>query len=94
MKFDLDLFVSINLIRFSTGLLLALQTDKGHYGHGYGSLVTKALSKIIAEMGYDIIGGVFDVNIASRTLFERLGFKTTENIRWVRTDFDWANVDK
>lgn len=73
-------------MRLHTGLLLALQTDEEHYGHGYGSLVTKALSKQVAEMGYDIHAGVFEGNTASRALFEKHGFKVIGRFNWLCTE--------
>lgn len=75
--------------RFSTGLLLALQTDKDYYGRGYGALVVKAISKQIAEIGHDLHAGVFAENTPSRKLFERIGYTTTGNVHWVSTKFQW-----
>lgn len=60
---------------FGNGLIGALQTDSNYYRHGYAMLVTKYLSKNIAEMGHDVYVGIFDNNTSSRSLFEKLGFK-------------------
>lgn len=72
---------------------MTLQTDKDHFGHGYGSLVTKALSKRIAEMGHDLYTGIFEVNKASRTLFEKLGYRTIGRYYWPCTELNWSDDD-
>lgn len=77
--------------RLPTGLLLALQTDENHLGHGYGSLVARAMSKKIAEMGHDVYAGVFEVNTPSRALFTKLGFKVTGQFHWPCTNIHWTN---
>lgn len=74
-----------------TGLLLDLQTDKDHYGYGYGSLVTRMLSKQIADLGHDIFAGIFEVNTASRALFSKLGFKVIAKVNWICTKIDWTD---
>lgn len=74
-------------------MLGALQTDEHHYGHGYGSLVSKYVSKKIAEMGQDTYAGVFEKNIPSRALFEKLGFKSIGEIHWITTKITWSPAD-
>lgn len=54
---------------------MALQTDKDHYGRGYASLVTKALSKKIAETGCDVYTATLEKNMAAQPLYEKLGFE-------------------
>lgn len=81
-------------LRFTSGLLLALQTDKEHFGHGYAALVVKAISKQIAELGHDITAGVFEVNTPSRSLFEKLGFKVIGNVNWICTKLTWDDADE
>lgn len=78
---------------FPTGTLLALQTDKNQFGRGYGSLVTKAISKQIAEMGYDIYAGVSDTNVASKALFGKLGFKPIDKMYTIGSKLNWPDVD-
>lgn len=66
--------------RSSNGLISALQTDQNHYGHGYGLLVTKAISKKIAEMGTNPCSTVYEWNTPSRRIFEKLGYKEMGSI--------------
>lgn len=68
---------------YSTGLVGILQTDEKFVGKGYGSLVTKALLKKIAETGDNIYTGFFEHNIPSRSLFEQLGFKQIGEIHYI-----------
>lgn len=77
-----------------TGILGTLQTDESYLGHGYGSLVTKALSKIIAEMGYDVNTSILQNNIPSRKLFEKLGFELVGDVHWITTSNDWSPADE
>lgn len=82
----------IAIFRWPSGSVLALQTDKNHRGCGYGTLVTRAYSKQIAEMGRDVYAGVYKTNAASRALFERLGFElTTLEKYWI---FTWNRLEK
>ena len=68
---------------YSTGLVGILQTDERFFGKGYASLVTRALLKNIAETGDDVYVGIFEHNTASRTLFEKLGFKPIGEIHYI-----------
>lgn len=77
--------------RFSTGLLCALQTDENYFGQGYGLLVTKAISKQIAEMGYDLYAGIFESNSASKNLFGKLGFKSIGRVHWPTIKQNWSS---
>lgn len=63
------------LTSFTNGTLGGLKTIESHSRHGYGSLVTKYVSKKVAEMGHDVYVGIYDTNTPSRALFEKLGFK-------------------
>lgn len=87
--------IFIVLIYFSlpTGLLGALQTDEHYYGHGYGSLVAKYVSKKIAEMGHDINAGIFEQNTPSRTLLGKLGFRSIGEVYWITTKIAWTPAD-
>lgn len=58
-----------------------LQTDKKYAGHGYGTLVTKYMSKKVAEMGFDVYVEIVENNMPSKSLFEKLGFKPIEKVQ-------------
>lgn len=73
------------LSRFTSGELLALQTDGMHYGHGYGSLVVKAISKQIARLDHDVYASGLDDNTPSKRLFEKIDFELVERINWITT---------
>lgn len=68
---------------YTTGLLNALQTDKMYKGKGYAQLVTKYLSKEIAKTGHNIYAGIYEENIASRSLFTKIGFKSVGECCWL-----------
>lgn len=74
-----------NNFRLPTGVLGALQTDEKFYGQGYGRLVLKHISKTIAKMGNDIYAGILEENTPSRSLFEKIGFKSISNVHWIGT---------
>lgn len=80
--------------RSSNGLICALQTDQNHYGHGYGSLVTKAISKQIAESGYDPYAAVYDWNTASRRLFEQIGYQAVGTVYYLYIKNQWSDADE
>lgn len=69
--------------RFPTGQILALQTDENHHGRGYGSLVTKAISKQIASIGHDVYAGIHEQNAASIALFGKLGFERVGTLQTI-----------
>lgn len=73
------------LSRFMSGELLVLQTDGMHYGHGYGSLVVKSISKQIAQLDNDVYASVLDDNTPSKRLFEKIGFEPVERINRITT---------
>ncbi|KRT79037.1 hypothetical protein AMK59_8424 [Oryctes borbonicus] len=60
------------------GQLGILQTLSEHKRKGYGSLITKVLSKEIAEEGHHPLGTVVRGNVASETMFATLGFRCTD----------------
>lgn len=81
--------------RFPTGLLLTLQTDEEYYGKGYGILVAKTISKQVASLGHDVCAGIFDLNVASKSLFGKLGFKPApEKVNWLSTVKTWTDQDE
>lgn len=69
-----------------SGLFSCLQTHDNYRKHGFGSLVTKALAKKVAEMGHDSYAGIADENISSKRLFEKIGFKAAGRLYWLRTE--------
>lgn len=71
-----------------------LQTDEKHFGNGYGALVLRFVSKMIAESGHDIYAEIFDENKPSRSLFEKYGFQTTNEWHWIRTKITWSPEDE
>lgn len=74
---------------------MALQTDKDHYGHGYGSLVTKALSKKIGETGCDVYTATLETNMACQPLYDKIGFeKLNPKKYWICTKVNWCDTDE
>lgn len=74
---------------------MALQTDKDHYGRGYGSLVKKALSKKIAETGCDVYTGTREANVAVIRLYEKIGFEKLKSMKyWLCTKGSWNDADE
>lgn len=59
-----------------------MQTINKHYGRGLGTLVTKVALLQIAHLGQDGFAGIIEDNIASRSLFERLGFSVIDRLHW------------
>lgn len=82
-----------NDFRFPTGSLLTLQTHKDFYGHGHGSLVSKAISKRIAELGDDAVACVSESNSTSRRLFEKIGFVWNEKVHSLCTKIHRSGAD-
>ncbi|XP_055920168.1 uncharacterized protein LOC129951846 [Eupeodes corollae] len=64
------------------GGLGLLQVLDSHKRKGLGSLVVKAMAKMNAEKGLETMAPVLDGNIASQTMFERLGFRKIQEIFW------------
>lgn len=77
--------------RFPTGVVLHLQTVENHYGHGYGSLVTRAISKQVAELGHDIYASISEENKPSRALFAKLGFEQVGRVTSICTKMNCGN---
>lgn len=57
------------------GQLRSLHTLPGYQRKGYCSLITKILSKEIAEDGYHPVGTVVTGNTPSERMLEQLGFR-------------------
>lgn len=84
----------IFILRYPTGLVGALETDKQYFGRGLGSLVAKSLSKCVAEMGHDLYTTISDANQPSLNLFKKLGFKPVGENHWITTKFSWKPNDE
>lgn len=84
--------ISLNFSE-STGVIGTLQTDENYYGHGYGELLFKYLSKKIAEIGHDVYAPVFESNIPSSSL-SKLGFKPITTDHWVTSKVIWSPADE
>lgn len=52
---------------------------------GYGTIVLKAISNILALMGMDVCATVTVENEASIKMFENTGFKCIDHCYWTRT---------
>lgn len=74
------------------GLIAILQTDEQYLGHGYGSLVVKAIAKKIAQLGHSSYSAVNEKNSASRALFSRVGFIPIGHVYCIVTANAWASV--
>lgn len=55
--------------------------------------MTKAISKQIAEMGYDLYAGISDSNVASKALFVKLGYKLIDKMYTLGSKLYWPDVD-
>ncbi|XP_008190613.1 uncharacterized protein LOC663674 isoform X2 [Tribolium castaneum] len=64
------------VLKHAWGHLAMLQTEEAHKRKGYASLVTKALSKEIAEEGHWPLGTILLENKNSISMFEKLGFSS------------------
>lgn len=78
-------FYFCRLDSLPAGPLGALQVDKEFYGRGLGMVVSKMLSRKIAELGQDIGACVFEENIHSLAIFKKMGFSVVDKIHWIET---------
>lgn len=68
---------------FDFGSLAALQVDENHFRKGYGEIVTRAITKKIAEENdIDVTSNYVDGNIRSHNLVTKIGFKKIDINRW------------
>lgn len=92
LKYCIDTNFSLGLYDKQSGELLAwclendvnslfvLQVDDNHLRKGYATIITKALSKEIAdERELDINANIIYSNVKSMELFKKLGFKVIDN---------------
>ncbi|XP_070489955.1 uncharacterized protein [Chironomus tepperi] len=64
--------------------LLALQVDPNHLRKGYATIVTKAITKLIAqERGFDVHTNIIVTNFKSLGLFEKLSFNKIDKNFWI-----------
>ncbi|XP_018793092.1 PREDICTED: uncharacterized protein LOC108971461 [Bactrocera latifrons] len=69
-------------LRLPIGSLGLLQVMESHKRLGLGSLVVCYMSKLIASKGLEVTAPVVFQNMASRSMFEKLGFKVIDNVYW------------
>lgn len=69
-------------------MLARLQTHKEYTNRGYAVLVTKYLSKNLAQSGYDVYAGIFESNQPSRNLFSKLGFQVTSRLYFIGSEIN------
>ncbi|XP_017771660.1 PREDICTED: uncharacterized protein LOC108559041 [Nicrophorus vespilloides] len=74
------------VLKNQLGTLVVLQTLHDYKRKGYGSLVTAALSREIAEEGHNVIGTVLVNNSASQAMFKKLGFDILDYSRFIGVD--------
>lgn len=82
---EFDLFENYVNKRILSGAFSALQTHEDFRKHGYASLVTKTLAKRVAELGHDSYTTIFDDNIVSQRLFQKLGFQAKGRVYAMHT---------
>ncbi|BFF96270.1 uncharacterized protein DMAD_13506 [Drosophila madeirensis] len=81
-------------IRLQGGYLGALQVKSGHERRGFGSLVTREISRRLAAQGHDVMALVGPSNKPSAGMFSTLGFRIIDQCHWLRTrptngEFTW-----
>lgn len=76
-------------------MLGAIQVVNDQLGKGYGSIVCRAITKKLGEMGEDVFAAVGEHNIPSNKMFTRAGFTVTDRVYWLRTiptvPFQWSD---
>lgn len=71
-------------LTLTVGALGLLQVQESHKRMGLGSLLVKAMAKMNAEKGIDILAPVVEDNAASRGMFKKLGFQEIDKINWLQ----------
>lgn len=76
-------------------MLGAIQVDSKHRGKGYGTIVCRAVTKKLAELGEDAFACVSENNIQSNRMFSSAGFMVVDRAYWLRTcptvPFQWVD---
>lgn len=52
---------------------------------GFGTLVARAITKELGQMGLDVCACVNTLNVASQIMFRRMGFEIIEKVYWIGT---------
>ncbi|KAH8329274.1 hypothetical protein KR074_006738, partial [Drosophila pseudoananassae] len=73
-------------IRLQGGFLGALQVKEAYKRRGFGSLVTREISHLLASQGHDVMALVGPTNKASSGMFTKLGFTVIDRCVWLRTE--------
>ncbi|KAM8716711.1 hypothetical protein ACLKA7_003563 [Drosophila subpalustris] len=73
-------------IRLQGGYLGALQVRSSHKRRGFGSVVTREITRRIGSLGQDVMALVNPQNNASCAMFDKLGFKVIDQCYWLRTE--------
>lgn len=68
--------------RLPLGSLGLLQVEDSHKRRGLGQLAVKLMSKYLAEHDIKVTAPVVVTNVASRSMFEKLGFKIIDKVHW------------
>ncbi|XP_017116962.1 uncharacterized protein LOC108138914 [Drosophila elegans] len=69
-------------LRLPIGGLGLLQVLESHKRLGLGSLLVKAMAKKISALGDQVMAPVVTKNIASRNMFEKIGFRSIDITYW------------
>ncbi|KAM8715301.1 hypothetical protein ACLKA7_002366 [Drosophila subpalustris] len=80
--FDNDGKLVACCLRLPIGALGVLHVVDSHRRLGLGSLMVRCLAKKISELGDEVLAPVVKENIASRKMFEKLGFQKIDDIYW------------
>jgi len=67
----------------------ALQTLQEHKRKGYGSLVTRHMTRKIGEDGEDPLGTVLQTNVESQAMFKKIGFTIVESVVFTEAEIKW-----
>ena len=83
-------------LRLQAGSLGALQVREKFKRRGIGSILVLAMCKILANSELDTFALVGEKNLASRNMFNKLGFKHTDDCFWLKTysidkTFQWSD---
>lgn len=63
------------VMKYEYGDVAVLQTDQEFKRRGYGSLVTKALTKMLVQNDDEVYAFAVVGNTASETMFQGIGFR-------------------
>ncbi|XP_034473652.1 uncharacterized protein LOC117781045 [Drosophila innubila] len=80
--FDTDGKLVACCLRLPIGALGVLHVLDSHRRLGLGSLMVRCLAKKISKLGDEVLAPVVKENIASRKMFEKLGFQMIDYIYW------------